>query len=314
MTATDTSTGDDGTDTVILTLETPYPRRGAKESSPCAFHRRPGGRAASLVDYTYRRDGAADCKRRRQAQPGWPCFASSTRRPGGGPIRMMHMPDYDPLNPDTIADEAHQIADLIRAWPDQLLEFVDAEPRPTSDEVLCALDTTRALIGSNNLRNYIERNWTPAHSKRLFQQIDFIVVRAERCAGSFDTLAWSPQFRETFVRVHWRVFLYVASITAGRIHQWGEDIRRSKEARAKPKYEHVESGGITLTEAAEKHDVPMSAWSKAANKAPDKPGFLPTRRVGRNRFVTREHAKRFADDYEARREQRAVGTKRKRPG
>ena len=69
---------------------------------------------------------------------------------------------------------------------------------------------------------------------------------------------------------------------------------------------------LTLTDAAREHDVPKSAWSKAAKKKPEEPGYLLTRQVGRNRFVQKRHAKRFANDYNARREQRMVGSKRRR--
>ena len=68
-------------------------------------------------------------------------------------------------------------------------------------------------------------------------------------------------------------------------------------------------GELTITEASLEYDVPKSTWSKAAGKPSGEPGYLPTRKVGRNRFVTKAHAKKFAEDYEARREQRAVGSK-----
>jgi len=69
----------------------------------------------------------------------------------------------------------------------------------------------------------------------------------------------------------------------------------------------------TVTEAAEKFDIPKSAWTKAAKQAPETYGYLPTREVGRNRFVRKMHAEKFARDYLARREQKAVGTKSNDP-
>ncbi len=68
---------------------------------------------------------------------------------------------------------------------------------------------------------------------------------------------------------------------------------------------------MTLAEATREWDISKSAWSKAAGKAPDEPGYLPTRKVGSNRFVKRADAEYFARNYEARREQRAVGSKRR---
>lgn len=52
-----------------------------------------------------------------------------------------------------------------------------------------------------------------------------------------------------------------------------------------------------------------SAWTRAAQKKPDEPGYLPHRRFGRHVLVTRKHAKLFATNYDARREQRTVGSK-----
>lgn len=65
----------------------------------------------------------------------------------------------------------------------------------------------------------------------------------------------------------------------------------------------------TLAEASEKYDIPRPAWTKAAQLEPGEYGYLPTRAVGRNRFATKADAEKFAKDYEARREQRAVGSK-----
>jgi len=67
----------------------------------------------------------------------------------------------------------------------------------------------------------------------------------------------------------------------------------------------------TLAKASRETDVPSWAWSRGAAKPPDKPGHLPTRRVGDNVYVTRENAKAFARDFDARREQRKVGSKSK---
>jgi hypothetical protein len=69
----------------------------------------------------------------------------------------------------------------------------------------------------------------------------------------------------------------------------------------------------TLAEASEKYDIPRPTWTKAAQLEPSEYGYLPTRRVGRNRFVTTTVAEKFAKDYEARREQRAVGSKNTDP-
>ena len=67
----------------------------------------------------------------------------------------------------------------------------------------------------------------------------------------------------------------------------------------------------TLAQASVDTGVPSWAWSRAAAKPPDKPGHLPARRVGDNVYVTRENAKAFARDFDARREQRKVGSKSK---
>jgi len=52
----------------------------------------------------------------------------------------------------------------------------------------------------------------------------------------------------------------------------------------------------------------LSGWSKAATR-----GDFPSRKVGRNRYVRRADAKRFAENWEARREQRIVGSLSKDP-
>jgi len=65
---------------------------------------------------------------------------------------------------------------------------------------------------------------------------------------------------------------------------------------------------ICLAEAAMRYDVPRAAWTRAAKLPDGAPGHLPTRQVGRSRFVTIEHARRFARDYHARRELRMLGT------
>lgn len=66
---------------------------------------------------------------------------------------------------------------------------------------------------------------------------------------------------------------------------------------------------ITLTEAANRWDIPKSAWTKAAQKKPNEAGYLATRRVGRTVLVRVAVAKHFAENYDARREQRQVGSK-----
>lgn len=60
----------------------------------------------------------------------------------------------------------------------------------------------------------------------------------------------------------------------------------------------------TLAEASEKHDIPKSVWTKAAKLKTGQYGYLPTRSVGRNRFVLIADAAKFAKDYDARRDKR----------
>lgn len=67
----------------------------------------------------------------------------------------------------------------------------------------------------------------------------------------------------------------------------------------------------TLAEASRETGAPTWALSRAAKKPKGAPGYLPTRRVGRGVLVKREHAKDFAANYDARREQRVVGSKSK---
>jgi hypothetical protein len=73
-----------------------------------------------------------------------------------------------------------------------------------------------------------------------------------------------------------------------------------------PKRAGGEPREITLIQAAEKWDVPKSAWSKAAKRPPDHPSHLPTRKEGRNRYVSLKHAEAFAKNYIARREQKRL--------
>lgn len=88
-------------------------------------------------------------------------------------------------------------------------------------------------------------------------------------------------------------------------------LRREPDDESEPVEQ--EGGGaadeITLTEAALRYGGPtLSGWTKAAQK----PRF-PSRKVGRNRLVKAADAKRFADDFDARCEQRMVGSKSNEP-
>ena len=66
---------------------------------------------------------------------------------------------------------------------------------------------------------------------------------------------------------------------------------------------------LTLAQAAREFDVPDWALSRAASKASNNPGHLPTRRDGSNVYVDRDHAREFSKNFDARREQRIVGSK-----
>jgi len=65
----------------------------------------------------------------------------------------------------------------------------------------------------------------------------------------------------------------------------------------------------TLAEAANRWDVPKPVWTKAAKKQPNEAGYLATRRVGRTVLAQVPVAKHFAENYDARRELRQVGSK-----
>ena len=66
---------------------------------------------------------------------------------------------------------------------------------------------------------------------------------------------------------------------------------------------------LTLAQAAREFDIPAWALSRAAKKSKDKPGHLLTRRQGSNVYVRRDHAQEFSKNFDARREQRIVGSK-----
>lgn len=69
-----------------------------------------------------------------------------------------------------------------------------------------------------------------------------------------------------------------------------------------------EDDEITLAEAEREFDVPSYALSRAAQKEPGSATHLPTRKDGSNVLVHRRDARAFADNYDARRERREVGS------
>lgn len=76
-----------------------------------------------------------------------------------------------------------------------------------------------------------------------------------------------------------------------------------------PVAEHEPPNDWTLAEASRATDVPTWAFSRAGQKPKGEPGHLPTHRAGSNVFVKRKDAKAFARNWDARREQRVVGSK-----
>ena len=124
------------------------------------------------------------------------------------------------------------------------------------------------------------------------------------------SVVWTPSSKKG-CNVYWtpRAWLqenlwYASAAAVGYLAEKGSHV-----AHVPLPAEARRGGEMTLTQVAEKWDVPKSALSAAAKKELGSPDHLPARRSGRSVFVTEEDAKAFCKNYLARREQRIVGSK-----
>ncbi len=63
---------------------------------------------------------------------------------------------------------------------------------------------------------------------------------------------------------------------------------------------------ITAAQMSSDYGILPGTISKATGKTPGAPGFLPSRKKGRHRLIPRNHAARFAQDFDARREAKTL--------